>query len=169
MLAAKPYFDSKRFAAEAEKSAAARKAAAGAEGAALTDSHHDDHADAGGHGHSFSDLFVHQAIESIEFVISSVSNTASYLRLWALSLAHSQLATVFWERALVDSIYGNSTMSVFIGYAAFFGVTAAVLLVMDVLECFLHALRLHCVEFMSKVRLSDCQRAPTREEAQVEA
>ena len=117
----------------------------------------------GGHGghdeHGFGELFIHQAIETIEFVLGSVSNTASYLRLWALSLAHSQLSDVFWERALVAQIEMSAPgedgappspyawVFVVIGFAAWAAMTGGVLMLMDVLECFLHALRLHWVEF----------------------
>jgi V-type H+-transporting ATPase subunit a len=104
--------------------------------------------------HGFGEIVIHQAIETIEFVLGMVSNTASYLRLWALSLAHSELATVFWEKAMLSTLNVN-WFATYIGFGIFAGVTFGVLLMMDVLECFLHALRLHWVEFQNKFFKAD--------------
>jgi V-type H+-transporting ATPase subunit a len=113
----------------------------------------DDHHRGGHEEHGVGDIVIHQAIETIEFILGSISNTASYLRLWALSLAHSQLAAVFWERTLLPFVTETGTVAVigtYVACAVFFAVTFVVLMLMDNLECFLHALRLHWVEFMNK-------------------
>ena len=102
-----------------------------------------------------SDIIVHQIIETIEFVLGCVSNTASYLRLWALSLAHSQLSKVFFEKSLLGVAINLNFLVVIIGYFLFANITISVLMGMDLLEAFLHTLRLHWVEFQNKFYYAD--------------
>ncbi len=65
--------------------------------------------------------------------------------------AHSELADVFWTKLILEyGLYKQSAFFSMIAVAAWFVMTIGVLLMMDVLECFLHALRLHWVEFQNK-------------------
>ncbi|KAG2253478.1 hypothetical protein Bca52824_083614 [Brassica carinata] len=97
----------------------------------------------GSHGHGefeFSEIFVHQA----------VSNTSSYLRLWALSLAHSEISSVFYETMRRSSFSLGIQQCVDPDRWDHCFHIVGLLLVIETLSTFLHALRLHLVEFQNK-------------------
>ncbi|KAJ6582048.1 V-type ATPase 116kDa subunit family-domain-containing protein [Mycena capillaripes] len=90
-----------------------------------------------------------QAIHTIEFCLGCISHTASYLRLWALSLAHGQPsgvpgtgcsgAPLGRRRSLAGSRWTRRSLALPPAFCR-----------MEGLPAFLHALRLHWVEANSK-------------------
>merc|ERR1719478_1188612 len=85
--------------------------------------------------HDMGEMFIHQIIETIEYVLGTVSHTASYLRLWALSLAHQQLSLVFFDKTILPAMatpFPWNVPSMFVMFSVWFMITLAVLMGMDV-------------------------------------
>ncbi|KAK2957733.1 putative V-type proton ATPase subunit a3 [Blattamonas nauphoetae] len=99
---------------------------------------------------NLGEVLINTLIECIEFVLGAISNTASYLRLWALSLAHGQLGEVFLEYCMVKASQLAGPIGIALGVTVWIGATIAILCAMEGLSAFLHCLRLHWVELQNK-------------------
>ncbi|KAI5163971.1 V-type H+-transporting ATPase subunit a [Nematocida ausubeli] len=99
-------------------------------------------------GSTLADVWLHSLIEGIEFTMGLISNISSYLRLWAVSLAHAELSAILYSKTL-----GNTDLGIIawcLGSVIWGCATIMLLIGLEGLSATLHSLRLHWVEFGSK-------------------
>ncbi|KAM0672707.1 subunit I of vacuolar-type H+-ATPase [Ordospora colligata] len=93
-----------------------------------------------------SGLWINQFIHVVEFGLGLISNTSSYLRLWAVSLAHAQLTRVLHEFTI-----GRGGFIIPVMLSGVYALGTIILLIgMEGLGSCLHAMRLNWIEFHSK-------------------
>ena len=60
------------------------------------------------------------------------------------------MAKVFFDNTITSGLKSKSFLALFLGFFVFLAFTVSVLMMMDLMEAFLHTLRLHWVEFQNK-------------------
>uniref|UniRef100_A0A1I8IP46 V-type proton ATPase subunit a n=1 Tax=Macrostomum lignano TaxID=282301 RepID=A0A1I8IP46_9PLAT len=114
------------------------------------------------HGEKQFDLLEH-CLACFEFLLSSLSHSASYLRLWAIGLAHGELTAIMWPMLLMpptrlaDLLAASPTAALLLGgltlaasFCLWACITVCILVGMEGMTALLHSLRLHWIEFQSK-------------------
>lgn len=94
------------------------------------------------------EIWMHSVIETVEFLMGLISNISSYLRLWAVSLAHAELSGILYSKTIGNTDAGTAYRCISSVFWALGTVT--LLLALEGLSATLHSLRLHWVEFGSK-------------------
>ncbi|KAK3002621.1 hypothetical protein RJ639_021909 [Escallonia herrerae] len=99
-------------------------------------------------GQSYTPL--HNIDDSLELEAHSDFTAMRILSSVKCFLAHSELSSVFYEKVLLLAWGFNNVIILIVGVVVFVCATVGVLLVMETLSAFLHALQLHWVEFQNK-------------------
>lgn len=89
---------------------------------------------------------IESLIGTVEFGVGLISNSSSYLRIWAVSLAHSQLTIILTNLTIKQP---NKIVAVLL-LPIYISATFAVLLCLEGLSSCLHAMRLNWIEFYNK-------------------
>ncbi|XP_060809699.1 V-type proton ATPase 116 kDa subunit a1-like [Amyelois transitella] len=99
-------------------------------------------------------LLAHRCLRTMEYGLAAVSHMASYLRLWAISMAHTLLSRFVWAITMRNLALSDYTSKGYLKIIYVFPIWALItlgfLVFMDSVTVFIHALRLHWIEFMSK-------------------
>ncbi|KRH92110.1 H+- or Na+-translocating F-type, V-type and A-type ATPase (F-ATPase) Superfamily, partial [Pseudoloma neurophilia] len=96
---------------------------------------------------SLLDIAIHTGIETVEFNLGIISNISSYLRIWAVSLAHNQLTIILHTYTI-----GGDFNIIFriISFPFWLAFTFVLMIGLEGLSASLHSMRLNWIEFNSK-------------------
>lgn len=97
------------------------------------------------------DSLLNYVVETMEFSIGLISNSSSYLRIWAINMAHGELSKVTFDLTIrIDEFSIVSLISSIIKLPIFLASTIFILVGLEGMSATLNAMRLNWIEFNSK-------------------